>query len=521
MGSLLLNTASGLSSLGGALVQNLGLSAVDWLTAEDYHGPRQTELALQTSTEGAPIPIVYGRMRVTGQVIWAARFNERAQTRSRSGAKGGGEETNYTYSVSFAVALCEGPISGLGKVWANGTLLDLSTVMYRVHLGAEDQAADPLMEAIEGLEHVPAYQGLAYIVFEDFPLDPYGQRIPNLSFEVLSAARTDGAGQHMEDLIRGVCLIPASGEFAYSETEVARELSLGREVSENRHTFRAASDLVAALDDLEARLPHCRSVALVTSWFGNDLRCGECEIKPGVETRDKTTRPMTWHSAGLNRATAHLVSQIENGPAYGGTPSDETITSTIRLLKSRGYAVTLYPFILMDVPQGNELPDPYGLTEQAVYPWRGRITCFPAADQATTVDQTPAAGSQVDAFFGQVRASDFSVSSDKVVCAGPSDWRFNRFILHHAALAAAAGGVESIIIGSEMRGLTQIRQSQSDYPAVDHLRSLASEVRQIVGEDTKVSYAADWSEYSGHAPSDAPGDRYFHLDPLWGSDDID
>ena len=37
------------------------------------------------------------------------------------------------------------------------------------------------------------------------------------------------------------------------------------------------------------------------------------------------------------------------------------------------------PFIVMDVPAGNALPDPYRPGEtQPAYPWRGRITCDPA-----------------------------------------------------------------------------------------------------------------------------------------------
>ncbi|CAN1725116.1 Phage tail protein [Hyphomicrobium sp. 1Nfss2.1] len=38
---------------------------------------------------------------------------------------------------------------------------------------------------------------------------------------------------------------------------------------------------------------------------------------------------------------------------------------------------------------------------------------------------------------------------------------------------------------------------------------------------TLLAYAADWSEYFGHQPSDGSGDVYFHLDPLWASDSID
>jgi len=527
MGTLALRGA-GLARAGLSSLARFAASAAPAATARAISGvftpiqdgPRQSALQLQTSTEGAPIPLVYGRMRLAGQVIWAARFKESAQVRSNGGGKGGPKVREYAYSLSFAVALCEGPISGIGRVWANGEPLETAGLVMRVHQGSEDQAPDPLIEAIEGAGDAPAYRGLAYVVFEDLPLGEYGDRIPALSFEVLGAGPQDD-GPRMETLIEGVCLIPASGEFAYGDVEVLREIGEGYELSENRHTARAPSDLVAAIDDLEARLPACRSVALVTAWFGDDLRMEHCTLRPGVETRDKITRPLEWGAAGLNRANAHLVSQAEGAPVYGGTPADETIVAAITLLKARGYAVTLYPFILMDVAPGNGLPDPYGGAEQAAFPWRGRITCHPAAGETGSPDKSAAAAAQVSAFFGAASASQFAVSGDSVSYSGPGEWRFARFILHHAALAKAAGGVESFIIGSEMRGLTQVRSASVSYPAVSALKALTGEVRALLGAGTKLSYAADWSEYFGHAPADGSGDRLFHLDALWSDPEID
>ena len=46
-------------------------------------------------------------------------------------------------------------------------------------------------------------------------------------------------------------------------------------------------------------------------------------------------------------------------------------------------------------------------------------------------------------------------------------------------------------------------------------------MRAILGSGTKLSYAADWSEYFGHHPQDGSGDVFFHLDPLWADDAID
>ncbi len=488
--------------------------------ADDTEGPRQADLQIQTSTEGSPIPIVYGRMRLAGQLIWAARFKETSVTRSSGGGKGGGPKTTeYSYSVSFAVGLCEGEIGGLGRIWADGSLLSLQDVTWRLHKGTEDQQPDPLIQAIEGQSNAPAYRGLAYVVFEDLPLEAFGNRIPNLSFEVIAPSLRDPGA--VEQLINGVCLIPSSGEFAYADRAVMRELGEGEDKAENHHTTRATCDLEASLDDLQARLPHCGSVALVTSWFGDDLRAEQCTLTPRVESAVKQTHPLTWSVAGLEREQARLVSQDGENPVFGGTPSDETLIQAIKALKARGLEVTFYPFILMDVPANNALPDPYGAVEQAVFPWRGRITCYPAPGEPGSPDKTPSATAQINAFFGTAQASDFQIVGETITYTGPQEWGFNRFILHHAAIAKAAGGVESFIIGSEMRALTQVRDGVTSYPAVARLVALAAEVRSLLGPSVKLSYAADWSEYFGHTPDDGSGDRIFHLDPLWASSDID
>jgi len=517
MAQFLITTAARFAT---AWIANAAQRQIANLFADDIQGPRTADLQIQTSTEGAPIPMVYGRMRLAGQLIWAARFNETSITRASGGGKGGGPKTTeYRYSVSFAVGVCEGKIGGVGRIWADGAPLTLEDITWRVHTGAADQAPDPVIEAIEGAGMAPAYRGLAYVVFEDLPLEAFGDRIPNLSFEVIAPpARDPGA---MEQQVQGVCLIPSSGEFAYADRAVMREAGEGVDHPENHHTTRAGCDLEASLDDLQARLPECGSVALVTAWFGDDLRAEFCTLTPRVESWTKETHPLSWSVAGLDRAQARLVTQEGGAPVFGGTPSDETLIQAIQALKARGQEVTLYPFILMDVPGGNSLPDPHGGAAQAAFPWRGRITCHPAPEQPGSPDKTAAAAAQIEAFFGTAQAADFSVSGETVSYSGPDEWGFNRFILHHAALAKAAGGVESFIIGSEMRALTQVRDGAASYPAVQKLVALAAQVRSLLGPDVKLSYAADWSEYFGHAPGDGSGDRLFHLDPLWSSDDID
>ena len=46
-------------------------------------------------------------------------------------------------------------------------------------------------------------------------------------------------------------------------------------------------------------------------------------------------------------------------------------------------------------------------------------------------------------------------------------------------------------------------------------------MKSVLGAETKVSYAADWSEYFGHQPTDGSGDVFFHLDPLWADAHVD
>lgn len=512
-----------LGQVGGAM---LG-SAIDrqlFGVSTTREGPRLTDLHIQGSTEGASIPAVFGSVRIAGQVIWAARFKEHVLTEEVStGGKGGGPSVttrSYRYSLSFAVGLCDGEVARIGRVWANGAPLDLSTIAWRLHVGSEDQTPDPVIEAIDGAENAPAYRGLAYIVFEDLPLEAFGNTIPQLSFEIVRPARSDS--ERFEDRVRGVCLIPGAGEFVYATEPVFRRDGPGTETPENLHAESERANLLVSLDQLQADFPNCETVMLVVAWFGADLRCGECEIRPGVEISEKRNTPQDWQVSGTLRAHAHLISTHDGGPAFGGTPSDRSVLQAIAELKQRGFKVGLYPFLMMDVPAENDLPDPYGGDQQAAYPWRGRINVHPAPGEIGTVDQTSGAGAQAEAFFGAAEPADFTASGEGLpLYAGANDWRYRRFILHHAKLAELAGGVDAFVIGSEMRGLTTARDSATTFPAVEALCALATDVRAMLGAETTITYAADWSEYSGHRPNDGSNDIFFHLDPLWADANID
>ncbi|MEM7743116.1 MAG: glycoside hydrolase/phage tail family protein [Pseudomonadota bacterium] len=487
---------------------------------------RARNLRIQGSTEGVAIPQVWGRMRQSGQVVWATRYREQVRNTSQGGKATGGQQVReYSYSISCAISLCEGPIDRIGRVWADGQLFDLSTANYRVYLGDETQLPDPKIEAVEGAGTVPAYRGLAYIVFEDLAVGQFGNRIPQFNVEVFRSAGATVAGPEqgaaLPDLVRAVCLSPGTGEFSLDPQAARIVYPAGGGTYANINNPSAKPDVVASLDQLEAELPLCNQVLMVVSWFGDDLRCGHCRVEPRTEQAGRTFAPEPWLAAGLNTSTARAVSRTETGrPNFGGTPSDASVIRAIEELNGRGQRVTLYPFLLMDIVAGNGLPDPWGAAEQPVFPWRGRISLDQAPGQPGTADQTMAAATDVAAFFGTASAADFTIVDGTVTYTGPEEWTWRRFVLHMAALGAAAGGIEAICIGTELRSLTQIRSSRTDFPTVQHLIALAAEVRALLPE-TKITYAADWSEYFGYQPQDGSGDVLFHLDPLWADTNID
>src|SRR5829696_8466133 len=418
MATLLLSTVGSAAGsalggpIGGAVGRVLGAAAgalvdralVGGDSPRFVEGPRLTELDGLASSEGAAIPRVYGRARIGGQLIWATRFEEVATTAvERSGGRGGKSvggsgktvRTTYAYFANLAIGLCEGPIGFVRRVWADGRELDLTTLVVRVHRGDETQPPDPLIVAEEGADNAPAYRGLAYVLFERLPLESFGNRVPQFSFEV--ARPVDG----LAAMIRAVCLIPGASEFGHETSPVMQAFGFGVTRPENRHQLTAAADVVASLDALQALCPNLRRVSLVVSWFGDDLRAGHCTVAPRVESAVKVTQGAEWSAAGLTRASARIVSQAGGAAAYGGTPSDASVVRLIRHLKDRGLEVVLYPFVMMDVAGDNGMPDPWtGAPGQPAYPWRGRITCDPVPGRVGTVDASAAAATQIEAFFG-------------------------------------------------------------------------------------------------------------------------
>lgn len=160
------------------------------------YGPRLSDTKVQISSYAAAVPIPYGGVRLAGNVIWSTDLVEHE---SSGGGKGGQKVTSFSYTVSMASLVCDGPIGGIRKIWADAKLVydisedaDEATQVasaafadyMTVYLGSEAQLPDATIEASEGVGNVEAYRGSAYVVFTDLPLGNYGNRIPSFSFEV-------------------------------------------------------------------------------------------------------------------------------------------------------------------------------------------------------------------------------------------------------------------------------------------------------------------------------------------------
>ena len=195
-------------TIGGSF---LGLSAAAWgwtigsvvgnylfAPKTNTEGPRLQGIRYSQSSYGASIPIIFGTMRVGSNIIWMGEVEE-VVNRQKVGKRA--YQTTYTYRQSFAVALCDGPVDGVRRVWFDGQLVfssdasDLITVVeaaklaaqMTIYTGSETQEADPVIEAEEGVGNVPGYRGLCYLVFDRLDLTQWGNRIPAITAEVIES----------------------------------------------------------------------------------------------------------------------------------------------------------------------------------------------------------------------------------------------------------------------------------------------------------------------------------------------
>jgi len=188
------------SMVGGMLGAALGNA----LWPEQIEGPKLGDFQLMSSTYGAAIPLLWGAMRVGGNVFWCSPIRE-VEVEEQQG-KGGGAELKYKKRYAdIAVGFCRGEATGIRKLWINQKLqfdlsdgADITSIFssyglggegVRFYPGSQTQLPDPTIEAVKGVGSTPAYRGLCYAVFTDIEL---GTTFPNITAEVVRGATTLG-----------------------------------------------------------------------------------------------------------------------------------------------------------------------------------------------------------------------------------------------------------------------------------------------------------------------------------------
>jgi uncharacterized membrane protein YeaQ/YmgE (transglycosylase-associated protein family) len=306
----------GAATIGGFVGSTIGSVVDSWIVSslaptQRIEGPRLDSLRITSSTEGAVIPRLYGRMRMGGNIIWATDFREETRTTTQGGGKGGGggkvKTTEYLYYASFAVALCEGSeagpggtslsggetgggggpegITGIGRIWADGKPMDLSGVTWRWYPGDEAQTADPFIAAKMGAANTPGLSRHGLCGLRGPAARQLRQPPAAALLRGVPPARRSRHGRGAD---AAVTMIPASGEFTYA-TQGIRKGSGGAQTPENLNALADSTDMVEALDRLQAMAP--RSRASASSSPGSATICGRASARCGRASRSRPRPP--------------------------------------------------------------------------------------------------------------------------------------------------------------------------------------------------------------------------------------
>jgi len=171
-----------------------GVLMPDEIGLQDQQGPKLSNLKITSSTYGKPIAKVYGSYRIGGNVIWSKDIKETKHVEEVEVGKGGSETyevITYTYSIDMAVAFCEGPVGAVRRIWFDSVLIFdgryfaswIPPSAITIYKGNDTDDVNWLMQADN--PDTPAYRNVCYIVLHDVPLDKFGNRIPNITAEIV------------------------------------------------------------------------------------------------------------------------------------------------------------------------------------------------------------------------------------------------------------------------------------------------------------------------------------------------
>ena len=463
------------------------------------HARRRRAAAERRSTgsprrEGAPIPRVYGRARIGGQMIWATRFEEvatdDANARGGQGGKGvggGGQDRDappIPISPTSRSACARGRSRSCGGSGRTGASSTSRRSRCASIAATRRQPPDPLIVAKEGAA-----------TRRPIAASPMWCSSACRSATSATACRSspsrwsapvDGLGRHdarrVPDPRRGRVRLRRPRRHAGRRPRRDRGPRTATSCS-------AAADVVASLDALAGAVPEPRA-----------------RVAGGRLVRRRSARRRL-HDRAARRDAAKVDRRRRHGPspAWRAPSAARRLAgrrraglrrhavgrqrrrAPIQDLKARGLEVTLYPFVMMDVPAGNALPDPWtGAPGQPAYPWRGRITCDPAPGAPASPDGTLPRRRRSQR--SSARRRRLRVAATRRL-SGPAS---GATAAHPALRAPRAGRRRRRRLHHRLgaRGLTRVRSASGVYPAVAQLvDARRRRARRCSAPATKIVYA--------------------------------
>ena len=155
-----------------------------------------SSFTVSTAEYGSTVPEILGTTRISPNVIYYDDFTAHEHRQSQKSGKGGGSRTTtitYTYTVAVILALCEGQVSGIGKMWKDKSLYQYPNG--DIGLTLFDGKADQKPWAYVAGKHPDkalAYPGLAYMAGVIDLGD--GGSMPSYNFEVKGKLLETGDG---------------------------------------------------------------------------------------------------------------------------------------------------------------------------------------------------------------------------------------------------------------------------------------------------------------------------------------
>jgi hypothetical protein len=89
----------------------------------DVTGPKLEDTQATAADPGVPIPWLFGTDRIGAVIVQNSDLIETAHDKEVKSGKKSYTSTTYTYAITLAAMICEGPILGFGRIWADGNVI--------------------------------------------------------------------------------------------------------------------------------------------------------------------------------------------------------------------------------------------------------------------------------------------------------------------------------------------------------------------------------------------------------------